>query len=111
MSRYARAGKNANSAVLVNVDPTDFGSSDVLAGVQLQREIEQAAFRVSAEHGGSPTKRQASAWGVFGWPAPVKGAKPAPTYARGVIEAPIAECFPSFVSESLAQALLCWDES
>ena len=24
MSRYARAGKNANSAVLVNVDPTDF---------------------------------------------------------------------------------------
>ena len=41
----------------------------------------------------------------LGGSAPVKCAKPAPTYARGVIEAPIAECFPSFVSESLAQAL------
>ena len=35
----------------------------------------------------------------------MKGAKPAPTYARGVVEAPIAECFPPFVSESLTQAL------
>ena len=106
MSRYARAGKNANSAVLVNVDPTDFGSSDVLAGVQLQREIEQAAFRVSAEHGGKPYEAPSQRVGSFlGGSAPVKGAKPAPTYARGVIEASIAECFPSFVSESLAQAL------
>ena len=106
MSRYARAGKNANSAVLVNVDPADFGSSDVLAGVQLQREIEQAAFRVSAEHGGKPYEAPSQRVGSFlGGSVPVKGAKPAPTYARGVIEAPIAECFPSFVSESLAQAL------
>lgn len=65
MSRYARAGKNANSAVLVNVDPADFGSSDVLAGVQLQREIEQAAFRVSAEHGGKPYEAPSQARGKF----------------------------------------------
>ena len=79
---------------------------DVLAGVQLQREIEQAAFRVSAEHGGKPYEAPSQRVGSFlGGSVPVKGAKPAPTYARGVIEAPIAECFPPFVSESLAQAL------
>lgn len=106
MSCYARSGKNANSAVLVNVDPADFGSGDVLAGVQLQRSIEQAAFRVSAEHGGKPYQAPAQRVGSFLGTASQKGkGGPGPTYARGVVEAPIAECFPAFVSESLAQAL------
>ncbi len=121
MSRYARAGKNANSAVLVNVDPADFGSADVLAGVELQRSIEQAAFRVSAEHGGKPYEAPAQHVGDFlasagKKPAQGKSAqskkqaqgKPAkvqPTYGRGVVEAPIAECFPGFVANSLAEAL------
>lgn len=106
MSRYARAGKNANSAVLVNVDPADFGSSDVLAGVQLQRSIEQAAFRVSAEHGGKPYEAPAQRVGDFlGTGTAKRGQGPQPTYARGVVEAPIAECFPKFVSDSLAEAL------
>lgn len=105
MSRYARAGKNANSAVLVNVDPADFGSNDVLAGVQLQRSIEQAAFRISAEHGGAPYQAPVQRVGGFLGASSQKGKGPHPTYARGVVEAPIAECFPAFVSESLAQAL------
>lgn len=106
MSCYARSGKNANSAVLVNVDPADFGSGDVLAGVQLQRSIEQAAFRVSAEHGGKSYQAPAQRVGSFLGTASQKGkGGPEPTYARGVVEAPIAECFPAFVSESLAQAL------
>ena len=110
MSRYARAGKNANSAVLVNVDPSDFGSEDVLAGVELQRSIERAAFRVSAEHGGKPYEAPAQSVGSFLEAAGKQAAKgkPAsvsPTYGRGVIEAPIAECFPEFVSRSLAEAL------
>ena len=106
MSRYARAGKNANSAVLVNVDPADFGGSDVLAGVQLQRSIERAAFRVSAEHGGKPYEAPAQRVGDFlGKGIEAGGWDVEPTYARGVVEAPLAECFPDFVSESLAAAL------
>ena len=110
MSCYARAGKNANSAVLVNVNPADFGSEDVLAGVELQRSIERAAFRVSAEHGGKPYEAPAQSVGSFLESAGKQAAKgkPAsvsPTYGRGVVEAPIAECFPKFVSDSLAEAL------
>ena len=109
MSGYARAGENANPAVLVNVDPSDFGGDDVLAGVHLQREIEQAAYRVSAEHGGKPYEAPSQRVGAFLGDAsaagPNSGKAPKPTYARGVVEAPIAECFPSFVSDSLAQAL------
>ena len=44
MSNFARDGENANSAVLVSVNPEDFGSSDVLAGVEFQRELEKRAY-------------------------------------------------------------------
>ena len=120
MSRYARAGKNANSAVLVNVDPSDFGSSDVLAGVELQRSIERAAFRLSLECGGKPYQAPAQRVGDFlraqgiaagGESGSQRHSCPAysiqvqPTYGCGVVEAPLAECLPDFVSESLASAL------
>ena len=44
MSPFARDGQNANAAVLCEVRPSDFGSADPLAGVELQRRWERAAF-------------------------------------------------------------------
>ena len=44
MSPFARDGQNANAAVLCEVRPSDFGSADPLAGVELQRTWERAAF-------------------------------------------------------------------
>ena len=44
MSYSDRNGINANSAIVVTVSPEDFGSSDVLAGVEFQRKYEKAAF-------------------------------------------------------------------
>ena len=45
MSEYARDGKNANSALLVQVNPEDFGSDNALAGIEFQRSIEEAAYK------------------------------------------------------------------
>lgn len=44
MSEYARDKENANSAILVGIEPADFGSDHPLAGMFRQREIEQSAF-------------------------------------------------------------------
>ena len=44
MSYQARDGRNANSAMVVTVGEKDFGSSHVLAGMELQRKLEKAAF-------------------------------------------------------------------
>lgn len=44
MSYSKRDGRNANSAIVVNVTPNDFNSSDVLAGMYFQRELERKAF-------------------------------------------------------------------
>ena len=44
MSEYARDGENSNSALLVGIEPEDFGSDDILYGIELQEEIEHKAF-------------------------------------------------------------------
>lgn len=46
MSYSDRGSKNANSAVIVQVTPEDFGSEHPLAGIGFQRKLEENAFRI-----------------------------------------------------------------
>ncbi len=108
MSNYARDGKNANAALLVNVDPVDLASSDVLAGVELQRAVEQRAYRVAREQGGAPYQAPAQAVGVFLGKEHAFGGDTVhcdPTYERGVVEAPLDEVLPDFITKALREAL------
>ena len=94
MSNYARDGKNANAALLVNVDPADLASSDVLAGVELQRAVEQRAYRVAQEQGGAPYQAPTQTVGAFLGKEHAFGGDTVhcdPTYERGVVEAPLDE--------------------
>ncbi len=118
MSDHARAGKNANAALLVNVDPADFGSDEVLAGMDLQREVERRAYRVSQASGGEPYQAPAQSVGSFlkasngehmDRALETVGKKEhrfcVPTYERGVVAAPLDEVLPAFVSHALREAL------
>ena len=44
MSYSDRGGKNANSAIIVQVSPADYGSDKPLAGMAFQRNLEEKAF-------------------------------------------------------------------
>lgn len=46
MSYQARDSQNANSAMVVAVTPADYAGTDVLAGVEFQRRLERAAYRL-----------------------------------------------------------------
>jgi tRNA threonylcarbamoyl adenosine modification protein (Sua5/YciO/YrdC/YwlC family) len=121
MSDHDRKGKNANAALLVNVDPTDFASDEVLAGMDLQREIEQRAYHVSQRYGGAPYQAPAQSVGSFLTQAKASGGVHAdrvledtrseacrfcaPTYERGVVAAPLDDVLPRFVSNALREAL------
>lgn len=59
MSYSGRNGKNANAAIIVSVNPQDYGSEHPLAGVEFQRRLEQRAF--SLAQGKIPMQR----YGVF----------------------------------------------
>ena len=55
MSYSGRSGENANSAIIVSVRKSDFGSDHPLAGIAFQRELEKRAF--DAGNGKIPVQR------------------------------------------------------
>ncbi len=47
MSYSSRDGENANSAIIITIDPKDFGSDHVLSGVEFQRKLEAKAYELA----------------------------------------------------------------
>ena len=106
MSRQARAGRNANAALLCNVVPEDFPDpSDPLSGIAFQRSWERAAF----ELGGSSWRAPLQTLGSFLDRSCRKGTDLEPTYPLGVEEAPISSCLPDFASQALREAIPFFD--
>lgn len=106
MSDYSRDGRNCNSALLVSVAPGDLPGADVLAGVELQRFIERAAFALGGGNYVAPAQTVADFLaGAVGDPSTWVQ----PTYPRGVAWKNLAECLPPFVVGALREALPALD--
>lgn len=99
MSYFARDRENANSALLVNVEPKDFGSDDILAGFDYQAKYERLAFDL----GGGVYYAPAMKVGDFLGTGSVEYVKP--SYKPGVKYVDITKCLPPFVAESIKLAL------
>jgi len=56
MSYYSRNKENANSAFVVSIDPSDFGSHP-LDGIAYQRRLEKSAFTLGGSSGAAPIQR------------------------------------------------------
>lgn len=102
MSYSGRAGENANSGLLVNVFPEDLPGDDVLAGIELQRACEQAAY--AAGGGGYVAPAQLVGDYLAGRPSTGPG-RVKPTYPRGVAWGSLDGCLPGYVLASLREAL------
>ncbi len=97
MSYHARDGVNANSALLVGVDPRDFGSDNVLAGVEFQRRIERAAYNVTDSY-----RAVCQRVGDFMSDKASNGCgEVKPTYTAGVEYGSIADILPEAVCSTL----------
>jgi uncharacterized FAD-dependent dehydrogenase len=106
MSLSARDGQNANAGFLANVFPEDLPGDDVLAGVELQRSCERAAF----EAGGGGYVAPAQLVGDFlrGVPS-TAGGDVLPTYPRGVAWGDVATCLPDYIAQTLREAIPVMD--
>ena len=120
MSRHARAGANANAALLVEVRPDDLPGDDPLAGVAFQRQLERDAYQLgrgltagSGEDASAlcpPYTAPAQTVGDFlAHAAGTPSAAVTPTYPRGVAWRDLRDCLPSFVTDALAEALPALD--
>ncbi len=103
MSNYERNSNNANSAIVVTISPEDFGSEDVLAGIEFQRKWEKEAYRQA--NGKIPVQLLADFWQNrvstgFGKIVPeMKG-----EYAF----ANVREILPKIVGDSIAEGMIAF---
>lgn len=101
MSNFKRDGENANSAVLVNVVPEDFGSSHPLSGIYFQEKYEKLCFEMGGRNYFAPAQTVGSFLGKQNMTSEVK-----PSYRPAVTFTQLKDCLPDFVTESLKLGLL-----
>lgn len=103
MSYFKRDGKNANSAILVNVTPDDLEGNDVLEGCRFQCEIEKKAYDIC---GGYYAPCQTVGDFLYN-----NNSIPTvtPTYKPGVKLCKLSEVLPEFVTDAMKEALPIFD--
>ncbi len=99
MSNSCRDGINANSALLVGVAPEDIEGDDVLAGCELQRQIEQKAYEIG--NGAVPI----TTVGNFVFDKKIKIGAIKPTVKPNYIFANFDRIYPAFITESLKDGI------
>lgn len=102
MSMCARAGTNCNGALIVGVTPQDFPSEDVLAGVDFQRMLEEAAY---ARGGGEFTAPIQLVGDFLANRPSSRLGRVQPTYRPNTRFADLATILPSYVTKALREAI------
>ena len=102
MSQYSRNERNANSAIVVGIDPERDYPNHPLAGIYLQRQLETLAF----ELGGKDYSAPAQTIGDF-----LKG-KPnselgdvKPSYTPGITLTDLSKALPDFAVDAIREAI------
>lgn len=102
MSEHSRDKENANSALLVNINPEDFGSSDPLAGIEFQQKYEKLAFRLGGENYNAPAQLVGD---FLENKSSEKAGNVKPSYSPGVTFTNLSECLPDFVCETMREGI------
>jgi len=102
MSQYSRNERNANSGLVVGIDPERDYPGDPLAGIAFQRHWESLAYVA----GGSSYKAPAQRLGdlLEGKPSSALG-QVVPSYRPGVTMGDLSECLPEFAITAMREAL------
>ena len=101
MSHYGRSSQIANSALVVNVGPADFGST-ILGGIEFQRHYEALAYQLAGRSYYAPVQT------VGDFLAGKSGGSTfltSPSYRPGIMPADLAQCLPGYVTATLREAL------
>ena len=106
MSNFDRANVNSNAALLVNVNPNDFGSDDVLAGVEFQRRIERKAYTCAGSNYKAPVQRVGDFLNKVN---SNRLGEVIPTYKPGVEFAQMDEFLPQYVTASMREGIVAMD--
>ena len=107
MSQYSRNERNANSAIVVGIDPEKDYPAHPLAGIELQRQLEKAAFVLGGSNYDAPAQRIGDF--LAGKPSRALG-EVEPSYTPGVHLTDLSTVLPNFAIEAIREALPAFDK-
>ena len=102
MSQYSRHERNANSAIVVGITPEEDFPGHPLAGIALQRGLEELAYKVGGENYSAPAQligdfMQGTPSGEIG------GVKP--SYTPGITLTDLSTVVPDYVTHAIREAI------
>lgn len=107
MSRYAQNSELSNSALLVNIDPSDFWSDHPLAWIEFQRKREEAAFIAGWSNYNAPVQL---IWDFLTNNSSTKLWKFWPSYKPWYNLTSLDSCLPSYVLSAIREAIPLLDK-
>ena len=107
MSQYSRNERNANSAIVVGINPEEDYPESPLAGIELQRDLESLAYKLGGENYNAP----AQLLGDFlkGRPSTALG-EVVPSYQPGITLTDLSTALPQFAIAAIREAIPEFDK-
>ncbi len=102
MSEYSRNERNANSAIVVDINPAQDYPQHPLAGIDLQRQLEEKAFLMGGENYNAPAQLVGD---FLAGKASEKIGSVQPSYKPGVTLSDLSQLLPDFAVKALREAI------
>lgn len=102
MSQYSRNERNANSAIVVGITPKQDYPQHVLAGIDLQRSLEELAYRLGGENYHAPAQLVGD---FLNNRASTQLGDVTPSYKPGVTLGNLADALPDFAIAAIREAI------
>ena len=106
MSQYSRLERNANSAIVVGITPEQDYPGHPLAGIELQRRLEELAFKAGGENYNAPGQLIGDF--LADKPSAELG-EVTPSYTPGVTLTDLSKVVPDYVTQAIREAIPAFD--
>lgn len=107
MSQYSRNERNANSAIVVGIEPEKDYPGHVLAGIDLQRSLEETAYELGGKNYNAPAQLVCD---FLQGTASTELASVTPSYQPGVTLGDLTQLLPEFAIKAIKEAIPAFDK-
>src|SRR3972149_2947440 len=108
MSHYSRNERNANAGIVVGITPADFGSDHPLAGIALQRQLEEKAFELAGKNYNAPAQLVGD---FLAGRASTGPGTVIPSYTPGITWTDLGQALPDYAIAAIREALPAFEKS
>lgn len=107
MSQYSRHERNANSAIVVGITPEQDYPGSPLAGIELQRRLEELAYSAGGENYHAPAQLIGD---FLAGKASAEVGDVKPSYTPGITLGDLSKVVPDYVTNAIREAIPAFEK-